>query len=430
MNNKIIKLVIALFFILQLNAVTVFASSQGGGDPYASISATTDEIDTGVISLDIGKQNINDSANLIYNWSRGSHEAQRFVAATYGYDFLINNKYVSEQLKLKCKACRALSVNNIPLDIVKPYNTAYIEKSTAANNVYRNGGYQYIELDNYSPLGEYMGSSKRDVYYTHDDILIDQYGIPKVRYNDDYYYNFVTMAQFVLTKHGEYVSKHDNNAKKLMIAGADTLMSLQNADGSFRFQFNYQHYLNAAPFSPGWVSSLSQGQAISAFLRVYHETKDTKYLEAADKSFEFMQKRINDGGTLDTTEYVDSKLGFTDYSSLFYQEYVTNPPSYTLNGFIFTMIGLYDLSQTKDSKYSDTANYYFESCEHSLRKYLRYYDLGNFTAYDLSYITNNNEPVINPDYHICHIELMETMYSITKKPIYNYYQNMWKAYVN
>jgi isopentenyl diphosphate isomerase/L-lactate dehydrogenase-like FMN-dependent dehydrogenase len=90
---------------------------------------------------------------------------------------------------------------------------------------------------------------------------------------------------------------------------------------------------------------------------------------------------VNKGGTKDTSEDLDG----TD--NVFFQEYITTPKSYTLNGFIFTIIGIYDLSQTKDSIYKGDAHKMFVNCNDILLKVIHKYDLGCMTAYDAAYIT-------------------------------------------
>jgi hypothetical protein len=117
-------------------------------------------------------------------------------------------------------------------------------------------------------------------------------------------------------------------------------------------------------------------------------------------------------------------------SNVFFQEYITNPKSYTLNGFIYTILGIYDLSQTEDSIYSKGANKMFSDCNNTLLKIIYKYDLGHMTAYDATYLMKKNQyPNINVEYHKTHIELVDAMYSITKNPVYKYYNLRWKSYV-
>src|SRR5690606_23362682 len=101
---------------------------------------------------------------------------------------------------------------------------------------------------------------------------------------------------------------------------------------------------------------------------------------------------------------------------IFFLEYQTEPDVYTLNGFMFTLLGLYDWTTLTNSK---LARSLFEEGIRTLEKILPYYDLGTITSYDLSYITHVRpdfvvpiEPHVVPRYHAVHISQLQALNSV------------------
>ena len=86
-------------------------------------------------------------------------------------------------------------------------------------------------------------------------------------------------------------------------------------------------------FCLGWYGAMCQGQAISVLCRAYHVTKDKKYLVAAEAALGPFQRSVSEGGV--QTLFMDK------YD--WYEEYPTNPSTFILNGFMYSLIGLYDL---------------------------------------------------------------------------------------
>jgi len=72
-------------------------------------------------------------------------------------------------------------------------------------------------------------------------------------------------------------------------------------------------------------------------------TKDGRYLHAAENSFQFLTMPQGEGGTLTNMADLNPSL----YKYIFFEEYFSKPNGYTLNGFMFTLLGIYDLWQLK-----------------------------------------------------------------------------------
>ncbi len=111
------------------------------------------------------------------------------------------------------------------------------------------------------------------------------------------------------------------------------------------------------------------------------------------------------------------------------EEYPCTPPTYTLNGYMFTLIGLYDWSQT-GAEGADRAKELFDEGIRTLEKILPYYDLDGFTCYDLSHITwGREEPHISAPYHRVHVAFCKIFYDVTGIETFNDYYLLWASYV-
>ena len=123
---------------------------------------------------------------------------------------------------------------------------------------------------------------------------------------------------------------------------------------------------------------MAQGHAISLLARAYYHSKgDKRYLRAALDGLKLFRIPSYQGGVLATF------LG----KYAWYEEYPTTPHSFVLNGFIYSLLGLYDLNSTAPANQSNEAAVLFEQGMASLKKMLLLYDTGSGTSYDLRHFT-------------------------------------------
>lgn len=133
-----------------------------------------------------------------------------------------------------------------------------------------------------------------------------------------------------------------------------------------------------AELKQGWYSSMGQGHAISLLARAYfHSNGDAKYLRAALNGLKPFRVPSRQGGVL------AKFMGKYEW----YEEYPTTPASYVLNGFIYSLLGLYDLNAIAPRNLSREAGLLFEQGMISLKKMLLIYDTGSGSIYDLRHIT-------------------------------------------
>lgn len=274
---------------------------------------------------------------------------------------------------------------------------------------------------NYNHIGNYLYFVNN--YHNMKNVQLDSDGIPKVKYGDEFYYNPVTISQYALSLYGEYLNGKDVFPD--FLTATDKLIAMQDGSGAFRYPFPYKYYVTGEILQPGWVSGMAQGQALSVFARAYHVTKDERYLEAGNKSLKFLLTPVSEGGVMDTLEDLNPSLK----KYIIFEEYIADPASYTLNGYMFTLLGLYDWSQISSDKAQKLSTKYFNLGIKTLEKILPYYDIGGFTTYDMSHITYNAKPHVVYRYHSLHIYLLHALYTITNNETLHEFEQLWASYV-
>lgn len=122
-------------------------------------------------------------------------------------------------------------------------------------------------------------------------------------------------------------------------------------------------------FEP-WPSAFAQSRGISILLRGYQLTGEKKYLDAATHALKIFQVPAGEGGV--TT--------FSKYGPL-YEEYPAPFPTVVLDGFIFSLFGLFDYLRVVPEH--PLARRLFDEGIAALKKALPAYDLGYWIRYNL-----------------------------------------------
>ena len=155
--------------------------------------------------------------------------------------------------------------------------------------------------------------------------------------------------------------------------------------------------------------SMCQGEGCSLLLRAWKETKDKHYLNAAKKAIDFMLLPLQEGGT---TEYgKNNEVRFYEF---------TNKPC-VLNGWIFSIFGLYDLTLVdSDSIYKSN----LENTLTTLKNDLFKFDNGFWSMYDMKNIS------ASPFYHNLHISQLNALSITFKDDFYALYASKFEHYKN
>lgn len=308
---------------------------------------------------------------------------------------------------------------------------AALQKAKTRLQQYALAGYRAVASQSHSAYGEYLNYSGR-VYRDPPALIpldkggvkLDENGFPLVKRpnHPEFYFNPVTHSQFALSEHARGLE----GKPSIFIQAAAKLAEEQSADGAFRYQLPFKHYTLSEPYKPGWISGLAQGQALSVFARAYQMTGDQTFKDAGDKALDFLLTPKEQGGPATTLADLDPSL--SDY--VFFEEYVTEPDVYTLNGFVFILLGLYDW---REATGSEVAAETFAEGVKSLSLLLPLYEVGGFSAYDLSHMTVKREsyegrgiPHMSAHYHPLHIQLLLALDSITEEKIFGETAERWR----
>lgn len=276
----------------------------------------------------------------------------------------------------------------------------------------------------YSSTGDYLNYGKTVFHRPSKTLQLDDQGVPMVFQGGKFNYSAGTVAIAALAEHGRSLDSKDS--KQFFIL-ANKLLSLMSEDGALRYAYPYRHYTSTQAMAAGWTSGMDQGMAMSVFARAFAIDKDKKWLEAGNKALKFLQTPYPNG-PMSTLKDLDASLS----NRVFFLEYPVEPNVFTLNGYMFTLIGLYDWATEANS--SDARKIFNDGIE-TLNKLLPYYDLGTFSAYDLSYITHSRLPYLQPRaphiaprYHAIHIAQLRALNSVTSDQLLKETAEKWQGY--
>ena len=248
----------------------------------------------------------------------------------------------------------------------------------------------------YSKVGVegYYNDLTEKVTKDHPDTLVPQYHVD----TGEKIYFSIGIFQYGLAAYDLFLTTHDEVYKNKLIACADWAIENQQADGgwdTFTFE-NPEH-----PYS-----SMAQGEGISMLIRAYIATGNEQYLCAARKAKDFMLKPISEGGT---AEYLGEDVCLYE---------CTHDPL-ILNGWIFSLWGLYDYSKyIEDSEVQNVLH----ATLTSLKKKLPAFDIKYWSKYE------DGKRICSPFYHKLHIAQLSVMYDLFGDEIYKEYATKWDAY--
>lgn len=167
-------------------------------------------------------------------------------------------------------------------------------------------------------------------------------------------------------------------------ACADWALASQRADGSW-------DAFGPIGSSRYTVSSMAQGEGCSMLLRAHRTLLNDRYLKAALEAARFMLVDFADGGT-----------AIREGDGFFLEEYPQSPRRSVMNGWVFSLFGLYDASLVDDSFCES-----FARSAGTLARHLDDYDSGYWSLYDLE------RRIASPAYHTLHIAQLRAMAELT-----------------
>ena len=262
-------------------------------------------------------------------------------------------------------------------------------------------------------LGEYYMTFAEKADYAGD---YDAKGIPMLDYHGKIgrQYNPIAVAQWGLGNYNQLRRTGHPGRREKVIRCADWLLANldQNPNGiwlwNHQFEWEYRNILRAP-----WYSGLAQGQGISLLLRAHAETGDANYLGAARDAFRAFERAIDDGG-----------VAFTDpRGDWWIEEYIVQPPTHILNGFIWALWGVYDMFLVSGE---GAHRALFERGVKTLENNLQAYDTGYWSLYEQS--GTRLQMLASPFYHRLHIVQLRVMQRLSGSPVFGRFADRWGQY--
>ena len=228
----------------------------------------------------------------------------------------------------------------------------------------------------------------------------DKEGIPMICFyaTGEIVYNPTVVALFALSNLQLYFSGERTALNKFNQAVNWLIRNGVHTKIGLIFPLNFDHPVYG--LKKGWISAMTQGVVISSFIRSFLLSSDHFFLTAAQEALGPLMVGIEHGGV----SYHDEN------GDLWLEEVPSNPPSHILNGFIFALMGLFDLlSVTGDSLVEDI----LKKGVLTLKKNIRRYDSGYWSLYQLT------PALLAPlDYHKLHIDQLLFLYKLTGEDIF------------
>jgi heparosan-N-sulfate-glucuronate 5-epimerase len=251
----------------------------------------------------------------------------------------------------------------------------------------------------------------------------DGAGIPMLNYHGTIglQYNPIAIAQWGLANYNCFCAAGDEVRWKKTLRAADWLSANleQNAHGlwvwNHHFDWDYRDLLKAP-----WYSGLAQGQGVSLLLRAHADTDsaDAKYLRAAEKAFVALTRPIAEGGVL----FVDEQ------NDLWIEEYLVDPPTHILNGFIWALWGVFDCWL---SRADASAKEIFDRGVQTLVRNLDRFDTGYWSLYEQPERKPSRtrlKMLASPFYHRLHIVQLRVLSGLTGDTRFATVADRWEDY--
>lgn len=243
----------------------------------------------------------------------------------------------------------------------------------------------------------------------------DAAGVPQLDYRGGIgvQYNPIAIAQYGLA----HYNRGTEASNALCLKQADWLASSLERNGHglkvwlHHFDFDYRTILRAP-----WYSALAQGQGVSLLARARliapSPGKAAAYEEAMRAAYESLEREISQGG-------VQCRDASGD---LWLEEYIVDPPTHVLNGFIWALWGVLDYRLAGGE---GRVTEFFDACVRTLERRLELYDAGRWSLYELSGTLLPN--LASPFYHRLHVVQLDVLHRMTGKEVFGRYARRWEA---
>lgn len=252
-------------------------------------------------------------------------------------------------------------------------------------------------------------------YYIHSETLFTDYlghddaGVVVWAYRaQGQQYNPVFIAWWALMSLERYCRDSHPNHLKAFHAQVQWLKSnaVTRSDETtvWPYQFDWQE--GRCRLKAPWISAMSQGLGMSVLVRAYRLTRDEALLSLCELSSRVFERDVEDGG-------VRTQEGI----HVLYEEYPGYPLPRVLDGFLFSLLGLYDAAQELEST---KIRQLFEDGIDGLKFKLADWDFrGKWSWY------GTHGYLCPPHYHRLNVALLQILGRLTGDPLLVRFGEQW-----
>ena len=239
-------------------------------------------------------------------------------------------------------------------------------------------------------LGYYYGDLRKCLHdYEFDENGIIAYRKPNM--GSGLFHNPCAVAEYAIIQYENFLRTREENFRNEFRKNADWLVENATSVGDDKAVF---YYLYDTPEEKApWGSGIAQGMGISALVRAAQAFEEPRYLQMAERAFNFLDAPLQKGG-----------LRFQDEQfALWYEE--DNHCGHILNGHIYALLGVYDLYRaTQNELYHQR----FLAGAQTIKENIALFDMG----FNTKYRSASSQPA-NAPYHSIHINLFQILHRIT-----------------
>lgn len=276
-------------------------------------------------------------------------------------------------------------------------------------------GFSDLQSNEYLAYHRYEGTnlSLRD-FVLSLNYRLDDVGLPLVYRKEvrDYVRHPVVAGSILLQFVGRESMLLDQAIEALQMV--DTMITHGSKDGVLLYPFPYTAGLYRYRIEKNWGSAMAQGYFLSVLGKLYSYFTSVDRMDLALQAKELgmrvldpFKKHLLDGG-------IFIRLCDKIACSKWFPEYPSNPPVYTLNGFLFALIGLYDFHMVTGDPEAESL---FWEGYVSLRRAVFRYDGPVLSSYDLAHITwssSSVSPNLSPKYNAIHARQLNWIGNVTR----------------
>ena len=250
----------------------------------------------------------------------------------------------------------------------------------------------------------------------------DAHGVVLMDYGADHgvQYQPTTIASAAIGYYNRWLTDTDPAQtaadKAAFLTQTDWLIAHQTNDGRWLFTFSW----GSQPVP--WWSAMTEGVGMSALLRAYAMTGDPAARVAVELARTTFDRDLDHLG-------VGAQVSLGDTSYVVYQEYLRGYEENVLNGWIFSLVGLYEASIYLQDPRAAQALWDPDRGIAAVRALLPYYDTGSWSRYDMV----NPGPAVRGSldtsaYHSLVISQLRYLGAITGDPFFTGYAERFQSY--